>query len=252
MTRPPLRLEHHLGELRRRIITYLVVFLPVAVWFFFHATMLTQFLLLASGGRVHELIFIGPTEIFFTYIKAALTASLIVTSPVLLYQLAAFVWPGLTVSERRLVASYAPVALVLLWMGAAFAFFVFAPVVFRFLMSFTGPLVHPMITYSNYVDFIIGLIVPLALVFEFPLVVMTLTRLGVISSSWLRQKRRMAIFIVFVLAAAFAPPDLLSMLVMASPMLILYEAGVWLAVLAERQRRREQEQVEDPPDPSSP
>ena len=67
---------------------------------------------------------------------------------------------------------------------------------------------------------------------------MALTRLGLISSSWLRQKRRMAIFIIFVIAAAFAPPDLMSMLVLASPMLVLYEIGVWLSALAERQRRR--------------
>jgi sec-independent protein translocase protein TatC len=238
MTRKPLRLEGHLGELRSRIITYLVIFLPVAVWFFFHATALTQFMLLASGGRLKELIFIGPSELFFTYIKASLVASLIVTSPLLIYQIAAFVWPGLTSQERRLVLSYAPAALALLWAGAAFAFFVFVPVVFRFLFSFSGPVVRPMITYSSYVDFIIGLMVPLAVVFEFPLVVMALTRLGLISSSWLRQKRRMAIFIIFVIAAAFAPPDLMSMLVLASPMLVLYEIGVWLSALAERQRRR--------------
>jgi sec-independent protein translocase protein TatC len=250
MSRPLLQLEGHLGELRNRIITYLVVFLPVAVWFFFHATGLTQFLLLATGGRIKELIFISPSELFFTYIQASLVAALIVTSPLLIYEVAAFVWPGLTREERHLVISYAPAALFLLWAGAAFAFFVFAPVVFRFLFSFTGPVVHPMITYSSYVDFIIGLMLPLAIVFEFPLVVMALTRLGLISAHWLRQKRRMAIFIIFVLAAAFAPPDLMSMLVLASPMLVLYEVGVWLSALAERQRRRNEppeDSDEEPP-----
>lgn len=238
MKREFMSIEGHLGELRRRLTIVLLVYLPVTVFLFFNSRLITSLLLRATDGKLHHLVFLTPTEVLFTYIKIALAGALIVTAPFIAYQLGSFAWPGMTPKERRFVTSYMPVAVILFWMGAAFGYFFFAPVVFRFLFSYGGPSVVPMISIGNYVGFLLNLILPFAFVFELPMAVLLLTRMGVISSGWLRKQRRWAIFVIFVVAAALAPPDLMSMLIMAAPMLVLYEVSIWVSAVAERSNEK--------------
>lgn len=231
-------LEAHLDELRRRLFWILLLYLPVTAVLFFNAQWVTGLLLLASRGRLHHLVYLSPTEVVFTYLKVAMVGALVAVSPFIAYQLGAFVWPGLTAEERRFGVTYIPSAVLLFWAGAAFGYFFFVPVVLRFVLAFGGPGLAPMISYAQYVGFVLNLILPFALVFEFPMVVLVLTGLGILSPAWLRRNRRWAVFVIFVIAAALAPPDLGSMLVMVAPMLVLYEVGIWVATIAEKRRAR--------------
>ncbi len=232
-------LEGHLDELRRRLAWILAVYIPATGVLFLNADWVTRILLYAARGHLHHLVFLSPTEVVFTYLKVSMAAALIVTSPFIAYQLAAFAWPGLVEREKRFAFTYVPLAVALFWAGAAFGYFVFAPVVLRFVLGFGGPGIVPMISYGNYVGFLLNLILPFALIFEFPMAVLVLTRLGILSSAFLRRNRRWAILVIFIVAAAVAPPDAGSMLIMVAPMLALYEVGIWVAALAERSDRAE-------------
>lgn len=239
MAQPEMPIESHLKELRTRLFWLIALYLPVAAIFFTHVTWLIGILLMPAHGRITHLVYLSVTEAFFAYIKVSLAAAFVVISPFLLYQLARFVLPGLHDSERQVVTRYVPVVVFLFLLGLSFGFFVFLPLVIRFLFAFTGPELVPMISLGQYINFVIGLTLPFGLIFEFPVIVYGLTRAGVVQPAWLRRNRRYAILVIFVIAAAFAPPDALSMLVMASPMLLLYEVGLWLAEIAIRRRDRE-------------
>lgn len=229
----------HLGELRIRLVWCLLFYIPVVVFFLLNATSVLQFIELPGGAYIHHrLVFLKPTEALFTYIKIALVSGLIVTSPVFFYHVWRFIGPALTPQERGVSLAWLPVALALFLGGLAFGYFVFLPLAFRFLFSFTGPGLIPNITISSYVGFIMDMVLPFAIVFEWPVMVVIGAQIGFVSSGWLRKQRRWALLAAFVIAGAIAPPDAFSMLVMASPMVILYELGILLARLVERRRRR--------------
>ena len=240
-------LEGHLDELRRRLFWMLIVYLPAVGVLFFNAHWVTALLLLPAHGSLHRLVFLSPTEVLFTYLKIAMVGALVGTSPFIAYQVGAFVWPALTPRERRFGVTYIPTAVLLFWAGAAFGYFVFVPLVLRFLLAFGGQGLEAMISYSQYVGFVLNLMLPFALLFEFPMVVVVLTGLGIITPGWLRRNRRWAIFVIFVIAAAIAPPDLGSMLVMVAPMLALYEVGIWVSTIAARKRQEAEAADEEHP-----
>ena len=239
MSEPQMPIESHLKELRTRLFWLVALYLPVAALFFTHVTWLIGLLLLPAHGHITHLVYLSVTEAFFAYIKVSLAAAFVVTSPFLLYQLANFVLPGLHDNERQVVTTYVPVVVLLFLVGLAFGFFIFLPLVIRFLFAFSGPELVPMISLGQYINFVIGLTLPFGIIFEFPVIIYGLARAGLVQPAWLRRNRRYAILVIFVIAAAFAPPDALSMLVMASPMLLLYEVGMWLAEIAVRRRDRD-------------
>ncbi len=230
-------LSEHLRELRNRLIVYMVFLLPVSVYAFFQAKQLVDILLLPTNGRLARLVVLSPGEAFYGYIEMALAAGFIVTSPVLLYQIAAFISPALEPKERRRLFGFVPVVLVLFLLGIAFAYFAFLPVVLHFLLGFaTGPF-DPLISLGKYIGFVVNLTIPFGLVFELPVAAYALALIGVLHPSFLRRQRRVAIFAIFVIAGAITPPDAFSMLLMVVPMLVLYEVSILVADFAVRRRR---------------
>ncbi len=227
-------LTHHLRELRNRLIVYLVFLIPVGVYAFIRARLIVRFLLLPTHGAVHSLIVLSPTEGLYTFIELAIVAAFVVTSPVLIYEAAAFVRPALAPDERRLVAVYAPVVLLLFLLGIAFGYFVFLPVVLHFVLQFATAPFEALISLGKYIGFIVNLTLPFGLIFELPVLVYALARAGVLKPALLRKQRRIAILVIFVVAAAVTPPDAFSMLVMVLPMLVLYEVSILVADLAVR------------------
>lgn len=231
-------ITEHLRELRNRLIVYLVFLLPFSVAAFLRAKQIIEWLLLPAGGRIRDLIVMSPGEALFTFIKVGLAAGFIITSPVLLYEVAAFVSPALAKRERRLLMSYIPVVLGLFLLGCAFGFFAFLPVVLHFLLSFATAPFKTFFSLSRYIGFVLDLTLPFGLVFELPVAAYALARAGVLEPGFLRRQRRVAILIIFIIAGAITPPDALSMMLMVVPMLVLYEVSILMAQLAVRQRRR--------------
>lgn len=227
-------LTDHLEELRHRLFLGVLGILPVSIVAFVFSRQILNYLMGPVLPYQHHLVFLSPTDAVYTLVKLALLTGVVVASPFLIYQVLAFVGPGLTDTERgwlfRLVA---PAAAMFLG-GVAFGFYVFLPLILGFVLRYSGPDLRPMLTINGYFSFVTAVTLPFGIVFEYPLLVGVMARVGIVSAAFLRRSRRYAILIIFVVAAALAPPDALSMLVMASPMVALYEVGILVAVWAER------------------
>ena len=223
----------HLEELRRRLwicvgAIGLASALSVA-W----TGQLIDWLKRPAGPLLPRLAFFSPPEALLAYMKVAVTAGLVVCVPVILSQLWAFVRPGLARKER----SY---GLVFIWwgsalflIGGAFAYWVILPVSLRFLLGFGGGQLEPVISISRYLSFTTMVILACGVVFQWPLVVFLLAKLGVIRPQTLRRKWRHAVVGMVVVGAILTPTtDVATLLLMTVPMFALYEVSIWIAKLA--------------------
>jgi sec-independent protein translocase protein TatC len=191
-----------------------------------------------------SLVFTAVPEAFFTYFKAAILAGVFFSSPFLLYQLWAFVSPGLYQREKKYVFPYLFFSSIFFLLGAAFCYFIVFPTVFRFLLSFATEGIRPLPSIREYLTFTIKLLLAFGLLFQWPPLVLFLSRMGVISSSFLSQNRKYAILIVFVIAALLTPPDLVSQLLLAGPLIAMYEGSIWMAKIFGRKEKKEEDQTE--------
>ncbi len=231
----------HLEELRSRLIKSAVaVAVGFAACYGFKEQLfeiLTRPLIqvMPDGGR---LIFTGLPEAFFTYLKIALIAGVILASPVLFYQFWMFVAPGLYKKERRLLG---PVILVTSFFfigGALFGYFVVFPFGFKFLLGFGSDFIRTLPSMQEYLNFSAKLLFIFGLLFEMPVVMVFLARLGIISVVFLQRNRKYAILLAFILAA-FLTPDVVSMILMAIPLMVLYEIGIIGARWIDRRKKTE-------------
>ncbi len=234
-----LSILEHLQELRYRLIVSSVALLvatlaslwPLSGWFL-------EYLAKPGEDRVEnfDLIFIEPLEYWTTYFRVALLLGVAIAMPIIVYQILAFVGPALTRGEKRWVypivagASFAFVA------GCAFAYYVELPPALGFLIGAPSDIAEPQIRIRSYMDFVIRLILVTGLVFELPLFVMGLAKLGVVTSRKLLSWWRYAIVLAFVLAAVVTPSiDPITQSLVAGPVIVLYFVGIFLAKLVEGQ-----------------
>jgi len=224
----------HINELRRRLVWTVAVFvLAAVVAFTFSAELLDYF----TGPTREGLVVNRPSEAFYAHLQVSVAAAFAVVVPLLLYQLLAFIFPGLTRSERRWVLIAVPPVLLLFIAGMCFAWFVVVPVIYRFFMGFTSESLQPFISVGNYISFVTGIVVPFGVVFELPVLVALLTGIGIVSPELLARYRKFAILIIFVLAAFLTPPDPVSQSLLALPLLALYEASLGVAKIVWRRRQ---------------
>lgn len=185
--------------------------------------------LLQSLPKGSSLIFTAVPEAFFTYLKAALLAGIFFSSPFILYQVWAFVSPGLYEREKKYVLPYIFVSSCFFLLGAIFCYFIVFPIIFRFFLSFTSEFIRPLPAIREYLTFSIKLLLAFGLLFQWPALILFLSRMGVISSKTLSQNRKYALLAIFVAAAILTPPDLVSQLLLAGPLWVIYEGSIWLA-----------------------
>jgi sec-independent protein translocase protein TatC len=238
----------HLIELRERLLKAVAVVLLILVGLIPIANRLYAWLALPlikhlpQGGTMIATEIASP---FLTPIKLAFFVALFIAMPFILYQLWAFVAPGLYRHEKRLALPILLSAMALFYVGCAFAYFLVLPAVFTFLTSVapTGVAVMPDI--GHYLDFVLVLFLAFGLCFEVPVVIIILVSLGVVTPAQLAKSRGYAIVGATVIAAVLTPPDVLSMLMLAVPMCALYELGIIAARLLAR--RAEARETESPP-----
>jgi len=180
------------------------------------------------------LIFIHPTEAFFAYIKLAFFTGILLGAPFVLYQVWRYIVPALYEHERRYFRTSVAFGTLLFFAGVAFAFIVVMPLGIRFLIRMGGPQLQAVFTIGNYISFSMIFLLAFGLVFELPIVVYVLVKLGVVSRATLRAKRKYILVLAFVAAAILTPPDPFTQMVMAVPLLLLYELSIFLARFAER------------------
>ncbi len=229
----------HLIELRTRLMRGVLALVGVFAVLVPFANRLYQLLadpLLAKLPAGGQLVAIDVASPFFAPIKLAFFVALIVSMPVLLYQAWAFVAPGLYKHERRLAKPLLVSAVLLFYLGCAFAYFIMLPAVFAFLTATTPSGVAMMTDISRYLDFVLIIFLAAGLSFEMPIAVIVLVALGVVKPAQLRQSRGYVVVGIFIVAAIITPPDALSQLMLAIPMLLLYEVGVIAASIIARRK----------------
>lgn len=219
----------HLIELRTRLLRSIVVFVVVFVGLFPFANTLYTLLaapMLAKLPAGGQMIATAVTTPFFIPMKVAMLAAFIVSLPHTLYQVWAFIAPGLYTHERRLIAPLVISSTVLFMTGMAFAYFVVFPVVFGFITRAAPHGVAVMTDIGNYLDFVMTLFLAFGVAFEVPIAVVLLVYLDMVNIRTLREIRSYVIVGAFVLGAIFTPPDVISQFMLAVPLWLLYELGI--------------------------
>lgn len=232
----------HLIELRSRILRALIAVVGVFACLFAWRSELYTLLanpLLASLPKGGQMIATEVTTPFFVPIKVAMMASFIIALPYVLYQIWAFVAPGLYLKEKRLVVPLIISSTILFICGMAFAYFLVFPVVFGFITATAPQGVAVMTDIDKYLSFVLTLFFAFGLTFEVPIVVILLVKMGFVSIEKLREIRPYVIVGAFVLGAIFTPPDVVSQIMLAVPLWILYEIGIVIASFLSRTDRQE-------------
>jgi sec-independent protein translocase protein TatC len=243
MKRLPRRLRHgeeatlveHLGELRARIFIALgSVVVAFIVAFVFHERLIEWLLQPLPPDKRDNLITIGVTEPFITSVKVSFYAAVAISLPVILWQLWSFLAPAFEEHAQRIVAVSVGIATALFVGGLCFGYWIALPKALDFLTSYDEQLYNDQIRASYYYSFAVGILVALALVFELPIFILTLVRLGILTSDRLRRNRRIGYVLVIVVAVLLPTVDPVTLIFESAPLLILFESSIWAAVYLER------------------
>ena len=225
----------HLEELRRRII-YSLLFIVggFCVCWWFHeqifALMQTPIVTaLAKNGMDTKLVYLNPTDAFNMYLKVAFLAGIFVASPFVLYQVWAFISPGLYRNERRYVLPFMFSTVGLFLLGGLFAYKMVFPAALQFLIGWSSQF-KPMVTISEYTDLFLTIIAGLGIVFEMPILVFFLALMGILTAGWMWRNLRYSILVIFIIAAIITPTtDIMNMCIFAAPMVALYALSIGIA-----------------------
>jgi len=231
-------LSGHLRELRNRIlICVILLVVTFGICLSFAPKIVT--LLTDMGARYdYVYVYIAPQELFLVYMNVALVGAVVICFPVLAYQVYAFCSPGLSGKERAYISGALVAGGLCFLLGVAFAYFISLPFMLRFLIQFTGEVdVSASISIQQYVSFLLTVFVIFGLVFELPVISVLLTGLGLVKAEWLVKGRKVMIVVIFVLAAIITPPDIVSQIMVAVPMLLLYEVSIVLSRLVGKAKK---------------
>jgi sec-independent protein translocase protein TatC len=224
----------HLEELRERIIkSFIAVAIGFVVCYGFKEKLFELITrpLISVMAEGDQLIFTGLPEAFFTYLKVAFLAGLILAGPVVIYQFWMFVAPGLYKKERRVMIPIVVLSTLFFIGGALFGYFIVFPWGFQFFLSFASDTIKALPSMKEYLSFASKLLLAFGLVFELPIVITFLARLGLVTVPFLRKNRKYAVLIFFVGAAMITPPDVVTQIMMAFPLMLLYEISIWGAIV---------------------
>jgi sec-independent protein translocase protein TatC len=223
----------HLDELRSRLLVSIIsVIVGAGLCYHFLPVILE-----ALTQPVGDLVFLKPTEAFITKLKCALLGGIFLALPVLCYQGWRFFTPALYKKEKLWVGLLTPLSCILFVGGSCFAFYLVMPVALKFLLESGHPGIKPMIGFGYYMTFVTYFILSFGLIAQLPLVIFFLIRMGIVEAEFFTRNRRMAIIVIFCVAAMLTPgPDIFSQFLMAVPTLILYELSVFFARLAVKKK----------------
>jgi sec-independent protein translocase protein TatC len=227
----------HLGELRTRIMRSLIALLVGLVIAFPFAERITDFLARPVTKLGYKLVFTAPAEAFWVQMKVALICGLFISAPGILWQVWAFIAPGLHEHEKKYALPFVFIGSLMFLLGGAFSLFVVTPYAIAFLLSYARETLQPMITLENHIDFLLKFTLAFGAVFELPLVITILARIGVVTPKMLARNRKYAILGAFIAGAILTPtPDAFNQTLMAGPLILLYEVGIVCARLFGRKR----------------
>ena len=241
----------HLIELRRRLVRAVLALAVAFVVCLYFADDIFGFLVLpltqafpAGEGR---LIYTRLYEAFFVEIKVALFAAFMVSFPIVANQLWAFIAPGLYAREKKAFLPFLIATPVLFLMGASLAYFVVMPTAFRWFLGFEGTAgglpQEALPAMGEYLDLVMRFIIAFGISFLLPVLLLLLNRAGLVTRQQLLKTRRYVVVGIFIVAALITPPDVVSQIALAVPLLVLFEASLWLMLLSERRAAKEEAQA---------
>ncbi|MDH5164188.1 twin-arginine translocase subunit TatC [Heyndrickxia sp. FSL K6-6286] len=245
MSQKDMTIFEHISELRKRLFVIVVFFILAVVVSFFLSQPLIRYLQESDLAKEITMNAFRLTDPFKVFMEMTLYLALVIILPVILYQLWAFISPGLYEKERKVTLSYIPAAVLLFLAGIAFSYFILFPLILKFMMQLSSQMnINPVIGINEYFSFLFQITLPFGLLFELPIVVLFLTRLGIITPMFLAKVRKYAYFLLIVLAAFITPPDVMSQIVVAIPLMILYEISIWLSKIGYRKSKAAELQYE--------
>ena len=237
----------HLEELRKRLIACAIAIGAGFIISYIFAEQLFQILIAPLKAVMPEgdrLIFTALPEMFFTYLKVAFISGVMLVAPYIFYQLWQFIAPGLYKNEKKYVIPFVIASTILFVGGALFGYFVVFPFGFKFFISFSNEYVKALPSVKQYFGFAVKLLFAFGFVFELPVVIFFLTKMGVVTPAVLRKNRKYSILLSFVIAAILTPPDVITQCMMAGPLIILYEVGILVSVTAWKKKQEKKEKAD--------
>lgn len=228
----------HLTELRNRLIVTAIVFVLIFIVGFLNVKRIYSFFV---DDIDMQLTVISPAEIIWIYFSIAGLLAFAGSIPVIAYQLWAFISPALTPKEKRVSLAYIPGSLILFVLGLIFGYIVFIKLIFPFLLSLNDDMFNVMFTVDRYFGFLLKVTIPFAFLFELPILTMFLTSLGVLTPAFMIKNRKYAYFILIVIGVLITPPDFVLQIVVAVPLIIIYEISIQLCKIVYRKKQAQHE-----------
>jgi sec-independent protein translocase protein TatC len=233
-------LTDHLVELRKRLVRCVIIlFIGFGACYYYKDFIFD----IVTRPLVHVLpknsylIYTGLTEAFFVYMKLAFFASLIITCPFIIYQIWKFISPALHSTEKKYVLPFVLFSTLLFISGVLFGYFIALPPAFEFFVSFNNRYLQSMISFSDYISLFVTFLLGFGLSFELPVFMFFLAKLGIVNSQMLSKQRKYAILVIFIVAAILTPsPDALSQILMAIPLMFLYEVSIFITKFAGKKK----------------
>ncbi|WHY85629.1 twin-arginine translocase subunit TatC [Neobacillus novalis] len=228
----------HLDELRKRLMITAVAFILFLILGLIYAKNIYNFFM---GDLGYKLMVLGPSDIIWIFFHLATIIAVAGTLPVLAWQIWLFVKPALKPFERKAALSYIPAMFFLFLAGLAFGYFFIFPNIMTFLLKMGDGLMIPSFTAEKYVGFLINMTLPFGIAFEMPLVLMFLTTLGILNPYKVVKLRKYAYFILVIIASMISPPEIMSHLSVAVPLILLFEISIFLAKIVYKKKQKRQE-----------
>lgn len=229
-----LTLIGHLSELRKRLVYSAMFFLLGAGICYYYIDYIVADLIRQAPDM--KFVSIAPEELIIAYLRIAFLGGLIVAAPLIAMQVWLFVKPGLVKKERRYLLLSLIVGSLFFMTGIAFSYLMIIPLSLKFLASFQTEQITSFISFSNYLGFITNMLVSFGLVFELPIVMLMLSAFGILKVKMVTKFRKHILIVILIIAAFLTPPDVVSQLLLAIPMLLLFEVGIIFARMAEKAR----------------
>lgn len=231
-----LTLVEHLTELRNRILYMAVIFLGCTLLAYQFSEVLVKDMI--SIAPEVSFVFISPAELLLSYIKIAVIMGLTVSAPFLITQIWLFVSPALEKKERRTLVFSLIFGTVFFILGAVFAYLLVLPMMIQFFMGFQMEGIEEMISFESYLSLILSTVLSFGIIFELPSIMVILARFGIVTTAFMRKYRKYIVLVIFIAAAVLTPPDVISQVMLAMPMLLLFEVGLLFATMAEKKKKK--------------
>ncbi|MDF2524848.1 MAG: tatC [Clostridiales bacterium] len=238
-------LVDHLRELRNRLIIVITAFLIVTIASFNYADDIVMLLIQYAKEMGYVMVYLAPGELFKEYIRLSVISGIVLASPIILFQIWAFIRPGLKKGEGFVVFFSLFFGLICFLIGASFAYFIAVPLMLSFFVTVDQiQTITATISIHNYLSFVMSTLITFGIIFEMPIITILLSQLGLLKSEWLTKGRKVIIVAIFVIGAVITPPDIISQILVSVPMLFLFEISVILCKIINRRKSKREKELE--------